>query len=208
MRLIDILSSRYRNKQIFDNKQSKELLREITNEQLLQEIDTIFVNAQQALKEQRHTAVATTLTLLLSYDLLWRRVVGNQLINPQGPILSANKLNFVVLVQSYFNSFRTSLLVEIVNYLMTQGYNQITKIVKENVELATQRYSEVQTINNYYDAALKRWFAKQQKLDPDEHLEKIYFECREAFQEVKDTSIHVIRSVINKQLLLINPIIS
>ncbi len=91
---------------------------------------------------------------------------------------------------------------------MTQGYNKITKMIKDNIELATEKFSEVKTINDYYDKALIRWFEKQQKEIPDEHLEKIYFECREAFQEVKDTSMHVIRTVINRQLILIDPIIN
>ncbi len=90
---------------------------------------------------------------------------------------------------------------------MTQGYNKISKMIADNVELATEKFSEVKTVNDYYEKSLRLWFERQQTEYSDEHLEKIYFECREVFQEVKDTSIHVIRTVLNKQLILLNPII-
>ncbi|MHA2362860.1 MAG: hypothetical protein ACXAC7_02805 [Candidatus Hodarchaeales archaeon] len=200
-RFVDLLTSRdsKRRQSLKDSLAKKD----ITNEILLQEIDTVFIRAQNALQNDYHSKVAKTFLMLLTYDLLWRRCIGDQLIpisSSRQKILSANKMNFVVLVQSYFNSFRTSLLVEIVNYLMHQGYNKVTKMIKDNLELATSAFAEVKALSNFYTKTLKIWFTIQQKRKPDEHLQKLFEECNDAFKEVKDSSIHCIRTALNEQL--------
>lgn len=163
-------------------------------------IDSIYIQSRKALFNDKHHVVLYTLDSLISFDVSFRKVVAHQLTGglEDHEILSESKLNFAVLMQSYYNGFRINLLTDIVNYL-NDYYNSVASVIKTDFNRSMTVYKYASDVNTYYINELKKKYkARPDKYD--ENTDKIYRECIEAFNEIRASSVNHLRKLFATQI--------
>jgi hypothetical protein len=123
-------------------------------------------------------------------DLYLRRKIASQ-ITPEDPDIDF--IQFVEL-QSYYNSFRISLMSDIVGHII-KSYNNVSKNIN-NFETASLWYNYAEKVNEFYINALRNDLIQKGRQFPDEHLSKMYSELIFAFEEVKNLSFRTIRKIL------------
>lgn len=191
-------------KKILSNEKSSsrdlEVSFEPTNDDLLLVIDSIYLDAKKGLLNNRHNDVLYVLESLISFDLAFRKIIAHQLTGglDDHEILSENKLNFAVLMQSYYNSFRINLLTDIVNFL-NEFYNVVATAISQNFQRSMRMYKYASDTNTFYINGLKNLY-KQRTDKYDKNTEKIYKECIRALNEIRVNSLNHLKSLFATQL--------
>ena len=177
-----------------------ELDSQITDDELLGMIDELYIHAKRALINEKHDLVIYALNSLIDFDVAFRKIIAYQLtggINDED-ILSEKALNFAVLMQSYYNSFRVNLLVDIVNYL-NELYNHVLDMVKTNFNRSMIVYRYASDVNTYYMNELKHYLRdRPDNFDP--HTIRTFEECTKALNEIRISSVGSLRKLFNAQL--------
>ncbi|MHA2363570.1 MAG: hypothetical protein ACXAC7_06405 [Candidatus Hodarchaeales archaeon] len=172
--------------------------KKIKNEDLLQELDHLTLEAVEALRNSNHERVLNVLTHLIEYDLALRRIISNQLSGNREMTVSDETLNKIIELQSYFNVMRNNLLMEIVSALLA-GYDEVVKNLTDgdSINYAMEWYKYAKSLNNYYLKGIKALSASP---NIDDHQLKILQECMSSFEEVFNTANKSIRDLLGVQL--------
>ena len=175
---------------------------EPSNEDLLQLIDSIYIASLKAIKNNKHHVVLYTLDSLISFDVGFRKIIAHQLTGglEDHEILSENKLNFAVLMQSYYNGFRINLLTEIVNHI-NEYYNQVALTIEQNFQKSMSKYKYASDVNVYYINGLRNLY-KDRHDKYDHNTEKIYDECIKALNELRTASVNHLRQLFRSTAIL------
>ena len=186
--------------QKIQTEEIKDLGFEPTNDDLLQLIDSIYIQSKKALINNNHKIVLFSLDSLISFDVSFRKIIAHQLTGglQDHEILSENKLNFAVLMQSYYNGFRLNLLTDIANFL-NEYYNTVAMIIRTDFQRSMTVYKYASDVNTYYINGLKKLY--RERTDKyDINTEKIYRECITALNEIRVSSVNHLRTLFNQQL--------
>lgn len=175
-------------------EKAKYKVKGITNDMLLAELDAIFLDSVESLSNYEHKSVVNVLKYLILHDLELRRIIGNQIQNVL--TVSESTLNGVIELQSYYNLFRTNLMVEVVKTLM-EGYNKTINYLAVDYDYAMQMYQYTKKINDYYLREIRHYLGQR---DVDQYQSRIYEESMQTFEEVHQTANRSIRKLINIQL--------
>lgn len=161
--------------------------------------DEVYIHSVACLRKEHHHQVVQSLNLLMSYDVLYRRVVAENVTGGEvdKKYLSEPTFNFVILSQALMNNFRTSLLVEIANFL-TERYDSVGQQISTNVQSAMAMFRHAKNLNDHYRNHLVKWFAKEPIRD--EHTRHVYQECQEALNEVHLTGTIHLQRLLQEQL--------
>lgn len=173
---------------------------EVTDDAILQMVEDLYVSARKSLINEKHDKVIYTLNSLIDFDLAFRKVISYQLAGgvADEEIITERMLNFAVLMQSYYNSFRTNLLVDIVNYL-NDLYNHVLDLTKYDFGRAMIVYKYAGEVNAYYLNELRQYLRDR----PDNYnaiTQKVFNECFKALNEVRISSVNHLRRLFNQQL--------
>ena len=170
----------------------------IENADILKENEKIYNNAYEELQNRKHKPVLTTLLYFIENDLYLRRHIAKVLhVGSSEDKKTLKEISDEILfaqhveLQSYYNSFRTLLMSDVVAYLV-KAYNNVGKNI-ENYDVASTWYIYSERVNEFYISSIKREFDKHG--ETDEHLIKIYREAIDAFEEVKKLSYRTIRKL-------------
>ena len=122
-----------RSKDTRDTRVSKEPIKKpdpklvkqiITDDDILASIDEIYIQAKELLSKKRFAQVVETFLYLTEYDILFKKIISSQLANikadfywPENLVLNEDIMSFLIMIQSYFNSFRINLLTDVVDFL-------------------------------------------------------------------------------------------
>lgn len=171
----------------------------LRDEDVLQSIDEIYLKASEALEQEQHARVKLALETLVSYDAMFRQVILEQLsgFTDDATIFSEEKLNYVVMQQSYYNGFRTQLLVAIVNRLM-DAYHKAGVLAKTDFGAAIQEYKRTREISDQYTRWLKGWHNHWPI--KGEVADKIAEEFNDAFEEIQESGLRYLRRLMGTQL--------
>lgn len=173
---------------------------EVTDDAILQMVEDLYVAARKSLINEKHDKVIYTLNSLIDFDLAFRKVISYQLAGgvSDEEIITERMLNFAVLMQSYYNSFRTNLLVDIVNYL-NDLYNHVLDLTKYDFGRAMIVYKYAGEVNAYYLNELRQYLRDR----PDNYntlTQKVFNECFRALNEVRISSVNHLRRLFNQQM--------
>lgn len=173
---------------------------EITDDAILQMVDDLYLSARKSLLNEKHDKVVYTLNSLIDFDLAFRKVISYQLAGgiDDSEIITERMLNFAVLMQSYYNSFRTNLLVDIVNYL-NDLYNHVLDLTRYDFGRAMIVYKYAGEVNAYYLNEL-RAYLRDRPDNYNNNTQKIFNECFRALNEVRISSVNQLRRLFNQQL--------
>ena len=141
-----------------------------------------------------------TLNSHIDYDLAFRKVISYQLAGgvSEEEIITERMLNFAVLMQSYYNSFRTNLLVDVVNYL-NDLYNHVVQLTSVDFGRAMIIYKYAGEVNAYYINEL-RAYLRDRPDNYDVNTQKIFNECFRALNEVRISSVNHLRRLFKTQM--------
>ena len=144
--------------------------------------------------------VIFTLNSLIDFDLAFRKVISYQLAGgvSEEEIITERMLNFAVLMQSYYNSFRTNLLVDVVNYL-NDLYNHVVQLTSVDFGRAMIIYKYAGEVNAYYINEL-RAYLRDRPDNYDVNTQKIFNECFRALNEVRISSVNHLRRLFKTQM--------
>ena len=173
----------------------------ITNDEILQMVDALYLGARKALLNEKHDKVIYCLNSLIDFDLAFRKVISYQLAGgvAEEEIITERMLNFAVLMQSYYNSFRTNLLVDVVNYL-NDLYNHVLELTRYDFGRAMIVYKYAGEVNAYYINEL-RSYLRERPDNYDVNTQKIFNECFRALNEVRISSVNHLRKLFQQQLM-------
>ena len=173
---------------------------EITDDAILQMVDDLYSAARKSLINEKHDKVVYTLNSLIDFDLAFRKVISYQLAGgiDDSEIITERMLNFAVLMQSYYNSFRTNLLVDIVNYL-NDLYNHVLDLTRYDFGRAMIVYKYAGEVNAYYLNEL-RAYLRDRPDNYNSNTQKIFNECFRALNEVRISSVNQLRRLFNQQM--------
>jgi hypothetical protein len=173
---------------------------DISDDQILQMVDELYLSSKKALLNEKHEMVIYTLNSLIDFDLVFRKVISYQLAGgvADSEIITERMLNFAVLMQSYYNSFRTNLLVDIVNYL-NDMYNHVLDLTRYDFGRAMIVYKYAGEVNAYYLNEL-RAYLRDRPDNYDVNTQKIFNECFRALNEVRVSSVNHLRKLFQSQL--------
>lgn len=180
---------------------------EIDNAAILKENEDFYKLAYEELHNRNHKMVLKTLIYFIENDLYLRRNIG-KILNSQGLDNDLNKgkeyivdeITFAqhVELQSYYNSFRNTLMGDIVAYIV-KSYNNVGKNIGD-YKTASMWYNYSEKVNEYYINALRYDLIEKGKTRPDEYLSKMYYEIINAFEELKNLSFRTIRKIMKQTL--------
>ena len=105
----------------------------------------------------------------------------------------------IVIIQSYFNSFRVNLLSDIVKYL-NEEYNRVLDLLPISFQQATVKFNNANAINLFFINRIKDWHFSIPWGERDEVFERMYEELIAAFKELKLNATHHLQRIINEQL--------
>ncbi len=174
---------------------------EVSDDQILQMVDELYNSARKSLINEKHDKVVYILNSLIDFDLAFRKVISYQLtggITDEEEIITERMLNFAVLMQSYYNSFRTNLLVDVVNYL-NDLYNHVIDLTRYDFGRAMIVYKYAGEVNAYYLNELRAYLHDR----PDNYnsnTQKVFNECFRALNEVRISSVNHLRRLFNQQM--------
>lgn len=171
------------------NKNDDEL---IDNSVVLKENEEIYTLAYEELYKRNHKKVVQTLLYFIENDLYLRRNISKIIHdNSEESEYLMDEVTFSqhVELQSYYNSFRTTLISDIVTYLI-ESYNNVAKNI-EDYDVAAMWYVYSDKVNEFYIKSLKHDLENNKHTD--EHLIKLYREVIDAFEEVRKLSYRTMR---------------
>lgn len=179
----------------------------ITDEDLLQSIDEVYLKCKEQLMKGHHNKVIEGLLFYCEYDICFRRILSSQLTNEQSIFgfeeskvyLSEDIMNFIVIIQSYFNSFRVNLLSDIVKYLNDE-YNRVLEMLPISFQQATVKFNNTNAINLFFINRIKDWHFSMDWDERDETFEHMFEETIAAFKELKLNATGALHRIINEQL--------
>lgn len=173
---------------------------EVSNDEILQMVDALYLGARKSLLNEKHDKVIYCLNSLIDFDLAFRKVISYQLAGgvAEEEIITERMLNFAVLMQSYYNSFRTNLLVDVVNYL-NDLYNHVLELTRYDFGRAMIVYKYAGEVNAYYINEL-RSYLRERPDNYDVNTQKIFNECFRALNEVRISSVNHLRKLFQQQM--------
>lgn len=183
-----------------DEAHTDPIYEEVSNDQILQMVDELYLSARKSLLNEKHDRVVYTLNSLIDFDLAFRKVISYQLAGgvAEEEIITERMLNFAVLMQSYYNSFRTNLLVDIVNYL-NDLYNHVVQLTSVDFGRAMIIYKYAGEVNAYYINEL-RAYLRDRPDNFDSNTQKVFNECFRALNEVRISSVNHLRRLFKAQM--------
>lgn len=180
--------------------QQDPIYEEVSNDEILQMVDALYLGARKSLLNEKHDKVIYCLNSLIDFDLAFRKVISYQLGGSvtDEDIITERMLNFAVLMQSYYNSFRTNLLVDVVNYL-NDLYNHVLELTRYDFGRAMIVYKYAGEVNAYYINEL-RTYLRERPDNYDASTQKIFNECFRALNEVRISSVNHLRKLFQQQM--------
>jgi hypothetical protein len=172
----------------------------VSDDTILQMVDELYLSARKSLLNEKHDLVIYTLNSLIDFDLAFRKVISYQLAGgvEEDQIITERMLNFAVLMQSYYNSFRTNLLVDVVNYL-NDNYNHVLELTRYDFGRAMIVYKYAGEVNAYYINEL-RAYLRDRPDNYDVNTQKVFNECFRALNEVRTSSVNQLRRMFKQQM--------
>ena len=173
---------------------------DVSNDEILQMVDALYLGARKSLLNEKHDKVIYCLNSLIDFDLAFRKVISYQLAGgvADEEIITERMLNFAVLMQSYYNSFRTNLLVDVVNYL-NDLYNHVLELTSYDFGRAMIVYKYAGEVNAYYINEL-RSYLRARPDNYDTNTQKIFNECFQALNQVRISSVNHLRKMFQQQM--------
>ena len=177
----------------------------VTDEDLLQIIDEVYLKAKDQLLKGRYNKVLDALLFYNDYDICFRRILSSQLTNEDifggsdKIYLAEEIMDFIVIIQSYFNSFRVNLLSDVVRDLNT-AYNSVLDMLPISFQQATVKFNNTNALNLFLINRIKDWHFSLPWDERDEISERMYEETIAAFKELKINATHHLQRIINEQL--------
>lgn len=179
----------------------------ISDDDLLQIIDEVYLLAKDKLMKGKFNKVIEALLFYCEYDICFRRILSSQLTNEQSLFgfeeskvyLSEDIMNFIVIIQSYFNSFRVNLLSDIVKFLNDE-YNRVLEMLPISFQQATVKFNNTNAINLFFINRIKDWHFSMDWDQRDEIFEHMFEETIAAFKELKLNATGALHRIINEQL--------
>ena len=184
---------------------------EVSNEKILQELDALGIWTKELLKRHKHKLLFVIFCYLFAYDLKLRKRISSFL----APLASNNESNYdekdiadIIELQSYFNNFRVSILSDLTVYF-TELYQVASEIVEKEKEelvlLGTQIFNAAKKIDQWYiqqiHNILKPRKDKTGKIN--EQWEKMYQECLNVFEEIKEAGLITMKKVLHSNTELL-----
>ena len=179
----------------------------ISDDDLLQIIDEVYLKAKDKLMRGQFNKVIDALLFYCEYDICFRRILSSQLTNADSLFgvgeskiyLAEEIMTTVVIIQSYFNSFRVNLLSDIVK-LLNEEYNRVLDLLPISFQQATVKFNNTNAINLFFINRIKDWHFSVAWDERDEVFERMYEEIIAAFKELKLNATHHLQRIINEQL--------
>ncbi len=179
----------------------------LSDDDLLQVIDEVYMKAREMLLKGRFNKAIEALLFYSEYDICFRRILSSQLTNEQDLFgsgeskvyLAEEIMTSIVIIQSYFNSFRVNLLSDIVK-LLNEEYNRVLDLLPISFQQATVKFNNTNAINLFFINRLKDWHFSVAWDERDEVFERMYEETIAAFKELKLNATHHLQRIINEQL--------
>ena len=179
----------------------------ISDDDLLQIIDEVYLKAKDMLFKGRHNKVIEALLFYCEYDICFRRILSSQLTNEENLFgsgeskvyLSEEIMSTIVIIQSYFNSFRVNLLSDVVKYL-NEEYNRVLDLLSISFQQATVKFNNTNAINLFFINRFKDWHFSIPWDERDTVFENMYEESIAAFKELKLNATKHLQRIINEQL--------
>lgn len=187
------------------NKTIPKIPLKVSDEDLLQIIDEVYLKAKDMLIKGRYNKVLEALLFFNDYDICFRRILSSQLTNEElfggndKIYLAEEIMNFIVIIQSYFNSFRVNLLSDIVSFL-NASYNSVVDMLPISFQQATVKFNNTNAITLFLINRIKDWHFTLDWDERDEVSERMYEETNDAFRELKLNAAHHLQRIINEQL--------
>lgn len=179
----------------------------LTDDDLLSIIDEVYMKAREMLLKGRFNKAIEALLFYSEYDICFRRILSSQLTNEedlfgsgeQKVYLAEEIMNSIVIIQSYFNSFRVNLLSDIVR-LLNEEYNRVLELLPISFQQATVKFNNTNAINLFFINKLKDWHFSTAWDDRDPVFEQMYEETIAAFKELKLNATSHLHRIIQSQL--------
>ncbi|HKZ43305.1 MAG TPA: hypothetical protein VJ044_20270 [Candidatus Hodarchaeales archaeon] len=172
---------------------------EVTNENILQELDAIAIISSELLFKHQHRLSFFVFWYLFAYDLSLRKKIAGSLVpNSEGNFdysFTEQELGNIIELQSFFNNFRVQFLSDISKYLVGL-YDNACGIIYNNLPLGTEIFTVAALIDKWYIQMISRYLAPKQ--DQEIH-QKIYSECQNVLEEVKQTGLECMKRVLIAQ---------
>ena len=179
----------------------------ITDDDILASIDEIYIQAKELLSKKRFAQVVETFLYLTEYDILFKKIISSQLANikadfywPENLVLNEDIMSFLIMIQSYFNSFRINLLTDVVDFLYEE-YRETMNYMKISYSTSLQRFNKANNWMLYIINKLKSWY---QPHKGDYFFDLLYEESKESFLELKLHAAKQLQKLINKQLHMLH----
>jgi hypothetical protein len=178
--------------------------KKITDEDLLQVIDEVYLKAKDMLMKGRYNKVVEGLLFYINYDICFRKILTSQLTNTETfgenkIYLAEEIMDFIVIIQSYFNSFRVNLLSDIVRFINNE-YNRVLDLLPISFQQATVKFNKTNGINLFFINRLKDWHFSLAWDERDDITENMYEESVAAFKELKLNATRHLQRIIDEQL--------
>lgn len=186
-------------------KPYKNVPSKVSDEDLLQIIDEVYLKAKDMLIKGRFNKVIEGLLFYNNYDICFRRILSSQLSNEDffggndKIYLAEEIMDFVVIIQSYFNSFRVNLLSDIISFL-NSSYNSVVDLLPISFQQATVKFNNTNAVTLFLINRIKDWHFSLPWDERDEVSERMYEETIDAFKELKLNATHHLQRIINEQL--------
>ena len=199
--------SRRDQKTISSPPQMKKVPSRISDDDLLSIIDEVYLKAKDLLLKGRFNKVIEAFLFYCEYDICFRRILSSQLTNEQDLFgtgeskiyLAEEIMTSIVIIQSYFNSFRVNLLSDIVK-MLNEEYNKVLDLLPISFQQSTVKFNNTNAINLFFINRLKDWHFSVPWDERDEVFERMYEEIIAAFKELKLNATHHLQRIINEQL--------
>ncbi len=195
------------HRSVFPPPQPQRFPAQISDDDLLQVIDEVYLLAKDKLLKGQHNKVINALLFYCEYDICFRRILSSQLTNEDNLFgggeskvyLAEEIMDTIVIIQSYFNSFRVNLLSDIVKFL-NEEYNRVLDLLPISFQQSTVKLNNANAINLFYINRIKDWHFSIPWDERDEVFERMYEEIIAAFKELKLNATHHLHRIINEQL--------
>lgn len=179
----------------------------LTDDDLLSIIDEVYQLSHEMLLKGRFNKAIEALLFYSEYDICFRRILSSQLTNEQDLFGSGEQkvylaeeiMNSIVIIQSYFNSFRVNLLSDIVR-LLNEEYNHVLDLLPISFQQATVKFNNTNAINLFFINRLKDWHFSVAWDERDQVFEAMYEETIAAFKELKLNATNHLHRIIQTQL--------
>ena len=170
----------------------------ISNDKILAQLESLFIESVEALQNQNHIFVIDVLKSLIPYDLLLHGMIEKQLAGTLTGqlLLSETTLNHLIELQSHYKLFRINLMIEVVKKLM-EGYTKATTVLSLNLEEAMPCYNETKRHHDVYLQEIRMLLGQE---NATVYQQCMYQECLQLFEELNQLSNASIRIFMTSEL--------